>query len=138
MPHDQHPRDQGAPILSVDTGGFLSLSWSAACAIWPESGSIELWAIAGPGSSVMLNEGDGLYVGPSEVPPVESILKRVADFPEPPQIVVGDPHRFVELTGLGAQSGNPLRLAWRAILESGRRCSRRASLVTWMTGPPSR
>ena len=89
------PPREGAPILSVDTGGFLS--WSSACAIWLESGRIELWAIAGPGSSVMLNEGDGLFVGPSEVPPVESILKRVADFPEPPSLVCGDPHRFVEL-----------------------------------------
>ena len=88
------PPRSGAPILSVDTGGFLSLS--SGCAIW-SSGRIELWAIAGPGSSVMLTEADGLYVGRAEVPPVESILKRVADFPEPPQIVVGDPHRFVEL-----------------------------------------
>ena len=89
------PPREGAPILSIDTGGFLSLS--SGCAIWPESGRIELWAIAGPGSSVTLTEADGLFVGPSEVPPVEAILKRVANFPEPPSLVVGDPHRFVEL-----------------------------------------
>ena len=89
------PPREGAPILSIDTGGLLS--WSAACAIWPESGRVELWAIAGPGSSVMLTEADGLFVGPSEVPPVEAILLRVADFPEPPSLVVGDPHRFTEL-----------------------------------------
>ena len=89
------PPREGAPILSVDTGGFLSLS--SGCAIWPDSGRIELWAIAGPGSSVTLTEAEGLFVGPSEVPPVEAILKRVANFPEPPSLVVGDPHRFVEL-----------------------------------------
>ena len=89
------PPREGAPILSIDTGGFLS--WSSGCAIWPESGRIELWAITGPGSSVMLTESDGLFVGPSEVPPVERILARVADFPEPPSLVVGDPHRFTEL-----------------------------------------
>ena len=89
------PPREGAPILSIDTGGLLS--WSSGCAIWPDTGRIELWAIAGPGSSVGLTEADGLFVGPSEVPPVEAILSRVADFPEPPSLVVGDPHRFVEL-----------------------------------------
>ena len=88
------PPRSGAPILSVDTGGFLSLS--SGCAIW-SSGRIELWAIATPGSSVALTEADGLFVGPSEVPPVASILKRVADFPVPPSMVCGDPHRFTEL-----------------------------------------
>ena len=89
------PPREGPPIVSTDTGGLLSLS--SGCAIWPESGRIELWAISGPGSSVMLTEADGLFVGPSEVPPVESILARVADFPEPPSLVVGDPHRFPEV-----------------------------------------
>ena len=89
------PPREGAPILSIDTGGFLS--WSSGCAIWPESGRIELWAITGPGSSVMLTEADGFFVGRAEVPPVAAILSRVADFPEPPSLVVGDPHRFVEL-----------------------------------------
>ena len=89
------PPRQGQPFVSVDTGGLLS--WSSGCAIWPESGRVELWAIAGPGSSVMLTEAEGLFIGPSEVPPVEAILKRVANFPEPPSLVVGDPHRFVEL-----------------------------------------
>ena len=89
------PPREGAPILSTDCGGLKS--WSSGCAIWPDSGRIELWAIAGPGSSVTLNEADGLFVGPSEVPPVESILARVADFPEPPSLVVGDPHRYDEL-----------------------------------------
>ena len=89
------PPRSGAPILSIDTGGFLSLS--SGCAIWPESGRIELWAIAGPGGSVTLTESDGLFIGPSEVPPVATILSRVADFPEPPSMVCGDPHRFAEL-----------------------------------------
>ena len=89
------PPREGVPILSVDTGGLLS--WSSACAVWPESGRIELWAIAGPGSSAKLTETDGLFVGPSEVPPVYVILARVADFPESPSLVVGDPHRFAEL-----------------------------------------
>ena len=89
------PPREGVPILSVDTGGFLS--WSSGCAIWPDSGRIELWAIAGPGSSVMLTESDGMFIGPSEVPPVEVILSRVADFPETAALVVGDPHRFTEL-----------------------------------------
>ena len=89
------PPREGAPILSLDCGGLLS--WSSGCAIWPDTGRIELWAIAGPGSSVGLTEADGLFVGPSEVPPVAAILSRVADFPEPPSLVVGDPHRFTEL-----------------------------------------
>ena len=89
------PPREGAPILSTDTGGLLSLS--SGCAIWPDSGRIELWAIAGPGESAMLTEKDGLFIGPSEVPPVSAILSRVADFPEPPSLVVGDPHRFAEL-----------------------------------------
>ena len=89
------PPREGAPILSIDTGGFLS--WSSGCAIWPDTGRIELWAIAVSGSSVMLTETDGLFVGLAEVPPVESILSRVAGFNEPPSLVVGDPHRFVEL-----------------------------------------
>ena len=89
------PPREGAPILSIDTGGFLS--WSSGCAIWPDTGRIELWAIAVSGSSVMLTESDGLFVGAAEVPPVERILARVADFPEPPSLVVGDPHRFTEL-----------------------------------------
>ena len=97
------PPREGAPILSIDTGGFLSLS--SGCAIWPESGRIELWAIAGPGSSVMLNEADGLFLGPSEVPPVEAILSRVADFPEPPSLVCGDPHRFAELQAWARSRG---------------------------------
>ena len=88
------PPREGVPILSVDTGGLLS--WSSACAIWP-SGRIELWAISGPGSTATLTESDGLFVGRAEVPPVEAILSRVADFPEPPSLVVGDPHRFAEL-----------------------------------------
>ena len=88
------PPREGAPVLSIDTGGFLS--WSAACAIWP-NGRVELWALAGPGSSVTLTEAEGLFIGPSEVPPVETILSRVADFPEPPSLVVGDPHRYIEL-----------------------------------------
>ena len=96
------PRD-GAAVLSIDTGGLLS--WSSGCAIWPESGRIELWAIAGPGSSVMLTEADGLFVGRAEVPPVESILARVADFPEPPSLVVGDPHRFTELQAWARSRG---------------------------------
>ena len=89
------PPREGAPILSIDTGGLLS--WSSGCAIWPATNRIELWAIAGPGASVMLTESDGLFVGRAEVPPVESILSRVADFPEPPSMVCGDPHRFAEL-----------------------------------------
>ena len=97
------PPREGTPILSVDTGGFLS--WSSACAIWPATNRIELWAIAGPGSSVMLTPSDGLFVGRSEVPPVESILARVADFPEPPSLVVGDPHRFTELQAWARNRG---------------------------------
>ena len=97
------PPREGAPVLSIDAGGLLS--WSSACAIWPESGRIELWAIAGPGSSVMLTEADGLFTGPSEVPPVEAILSRVADFPEPPSLVVGDPHRFTELQAWARSRG---------------------------------
>ena len=89
------PPREGAPILSIDTGGLLS--WSSGCAIWPYSGRIELWAIAGPGSSAMLSEEEGLFIGPAEVPPVAAILARVADFPEPPSMVCGDPHRFAEL-----------------------------------------
>ena len=62
------------------------------------AGRIELWAITGPtGAAASLSEVDGLFVGPSEVPPVEAILSRVADFPEPPSMVCGDPHRFAEL-----------------------------------------
>ena len=97
------PPRSGVPILSIDTGGLLS--WSSACAVWPDSGRIELWAIAGPGQTVKLTETDGLFIGPSEVPPVASILKRVADFPEPPSLVVGDPHRFAELTEWGNLRG---------------------------------
>ena len=97
------PPREGAPILSLDCGGLLS--WSSGCAIWPESGRIELWAIAGPGSSVMLTEADGLFTGPSEVPPVAAILSRVADFPEPPSLVVGDPHRFTELQAWARSRG---------------------------------
>ena len=89
------PPREGVPILSIDTGGLLS--WSSACAIWPATNRIELWAIAGPGASVMLTESDGLFVGRAEVPPVEAILSSVADFPEPPSMVCGDPHRFAEL-----------------------------------------
>ena len=89
------PPREGAPILSVDTGGLKS--WSSACAIWADSGRIELWAIAGPGQTVKLTEDDGLFIGPSEVPPVAAILARVAAFPEPPSMVCGDPHRFAEL-----------------------------------------
>ena len=89
------PPREGAPILSIDTGGLLS--WSSGCAIWPATNRIELWAIAGPGASVTLNEADGLFVGRAEVPPVEAILKRVEDFPEQPQLVVGDPHRYDEV-----------------------------------------
>ena len=90
----QPPPREGAPVLSLDAGGIFSMS--AAAAIWP-NGRIELWAITGPGSTVPLTEADGLFVGPSEVPPVATILARVADFPEPPSLVVGDPHRFAEL-----------------------------------------
>ena len=90
------PPREGAPILSLDAGGFLS--WSSGCAIWPDSGRIELWAITGPtGAAASLSESDGLFVGPSEVPPVEAILSRVADFNEPPSLVVGDAHRYDEL-----------------------------------------
>ena len=90
------PPREGAPSCSIDAGGLLS--WSSACAIWPDSGRIELWAITGPtGAAASLSEVDGLFVGPSEVPPVEAILSRVADFPEPPSMVCGDPHRFAEL-----------------------------------------
>ena len=88
------PTREGAPILSIDAGGLLS--WSSGCAIWP-SGRIELWAIAGPGGGETLTEGDGLFRGPVEVPSIDAILSRVADFPEPPSLVCGDPHRFVEL-----------------------------------------
>ena len=97
------PPREGAPILSTDTGGFLS--WSSACAIWPDSGRIELWAITGPGSSVMLTPSDGLFIGRAEVPPVEAILKRVADFNEPPSLIVGDPHRFAELQAWARRRG---------------------------------
>ena len=97
------PPREGAPILSIDTGGFLS--WSAACAIWPESGRVELWAIAGPGASVMLTEADGLFLGRAEVPPVEAILKRVADFNEPPSLICGDPHRFAEVQAWARSRG---------------------------------
>ena len=89
------PPREGAPILSIDTGGLLS--WSSGCAIWPATNRIELWAITGPGASVMLNEGDGLFVGRAEVPPVEAILKRVEDFPEQAELIVGDPHRYDEV-----------------------------------------
>ena len=82
------PPREGAAVLSIDCGGLKS--WSSACAIWPATNRVELWAIAGPGSSVMLTEADGLFVGPSEVPPVEQILSRVAGFNEPPSLVVGD------------------------------------------------
>ena len=97
------PPREGDAVLSLDAGGLLS--WSSACAIWPASNRVELWAIAGPGSSVMLTEADGLFVGPSEVPPVEAILARVADFPEPPSLVVGDPHRFAELQAWARSRG---------------------------------
>ena len=89
------PPREGAPILSIDTGGLLS--WSSGCAIWPESNRIELWAIAGPGSSVALNEADGVFIGRAEVPPVEAILARVEDFPEQAELIVGDPHRYDEV-----------------------------------------
>ena len=97
------PPREGTPILSVDTGGFLS--WSSACAIWPDSGRIELWAITTPGSSVTLTPSDGLFVGRSEVPPVAAILSRVHGFPEPPSLVVGDPHRFAELQAWARSRG---------------------------------
>ena len=89
------PAREGAPFLSIDCGGLLS--WSSGCAIWPESGRIELWAIAGPGVGVTLTEADGLFVMAHQVPPVAAMLARVADFNEPPSLVVGDPHRFNEL-----------------------------------------
>ena len=89
------PPREGAPILSIDTGGLLS--WSSGCAIWPATNRIELWAIAGPGGDVTLTEADGLFVMARQVPPVEAILSRVADFNEPPAMVVGDPHRYAEL-----------------------------------------
>ena len=97
------PPREGAPIVSTDCGGLKS--WSSGCAIWPDTGRIELWAIAGPGTSVTLTEADGLFTGPSEVPPVESILARVADFPEPPSLVCGDPHRFAELQAWARSRG---------------------------------
>ena len=81
--------------MSIDTGGLLS--WSSGCAIWPATNRIELWAIAGPGGDVTLTEADGLFVMARQVPPVEAILSRVADFNEPPAMVVGDPHRYAEL-----------------------------------------
>ena len=90
------PPREGSPILSLDAGGFLS--WSSGCAIWPDSGRIELWAITGPtGAAASLSEADGLFVGRAEVPPVEAILARVATFMEAPSLVVGDPHRYDEL-----------------------------------------
>ena len=89
------PPREGSPILSIDTGGLLS--WSAGCAIWPDSNRIELWAVAPPGVGVALTESDGLFVMANQVPPVDIMLSRVADFPEPPSLVVGDPHRFAEL-----------------------------------------
>ena len=89
------PPREGAPILSIDCGGLKS--WSSACATWPDSGRIELWAIAGPGGDVGLTEADGLFVMARQVPPVEAILSRVADFNEPPAMVVGDAHRYAEL-----------------------------------------
>ena len=89
------PPRQGQPVVSIDTGGLLS--WSASCAIWPDSGRIELWAVAPPGVAVALTESDGLFVMSNQVPPVAVMLARVADFPEPPSLVVGDPHRFAEL-----------------------------------------
>ena len=122
------PPREGAPILSIDTGGLLS--WSSGCAIWPESNRIELWAIAGPGSSVTLTETDGLFVGPSEVPPVAAILARVADFPEPPSMVCRRPAPLRRTATVGAESGYSLRVAWRAILESSRRCSSGAPPAT--------
>ena len=104
------PAREGAPILSIDTGGLLS--WSSACAIWPDSGRIELWALTGPtGAAASLSESDGLFVGPSEVPPVEAILARVADFMQPPSLVVGDPHRYAELQAWARSRG--LRCAQR-------------------------
>ena len=96
------PPREGPAIVSIDAGGLLS--WSSGCAIWP-SGRIELWTIAGPGSSVTLTEADGLFVGRAEVPPVEAILARVEDFPEPPSLVVGDPHRFAELQAWARSRG---------------------------------
>ena len=90
------PPREGSPILSIDTGGLLS--WSSGCAIWPDSGRIELWAITGPtGAAASLSESDGLFVGRAEVPPVEAILKRVEDFPEQAELIVGDPHRYDEV-----------------------------------------
>ena len=82
--------------MSVDTGGLLS--WSSACAIWPDSRTVSSLGNRRAGLSKRdAHGGDGLFIGPSEVPPVAAILARVEDFPEPPSLVVGDPHRFAEL-----------------------------------------
>ena len=113
------PPREGVPILSIDTGGLLS--WSSGCAIWP-SGRIELWAIAGPGSSVMLTESDGLFVGPSEVPPVAAILARVADFPEPPSIVCRRPAPLRRTARVGA-----------GVVVFVARCGGGDPLISWAT-----
>ena len=97
------PPREGAPILSIDAGGLLS--WSASCAIWPDSNRIELWVVAPPGGDVTLTETDGLFVMAHQVPPVAAMLARVENFPEPPSLVVGDPHRFAELQAWARSRG---------------------------------
>ena len=98
----QPPPRAGAPILAVDLGGVTSMS--AAAAIWPDSGRVELWAI----SSVEcdnLTEADGVFVAPLAVPPVSTVLARVEDFAELPSMVCGDPHRHAELQNWARERG---------------------------------
>ena len=49
--HGPPPRVEGVAVfVALIPEGLLS--WSSGCAIWPDSGRVELWAIAGPGASV--------------------------------------------------------------------------------------
>ena len=77
---------------------------SAACAIWPDSSRIELWAIS-TGECDNLTEADGFFAGPAAVPPIDAVLSRVDEFDEPPSMVCGDPHRHGELQSWARSRG---------------------------------
>ena len=104
------PECEGAPVIGVDLGG--SISWSAACAIWP-SGRIEAWALAPgvpglaeqerddqvpEGAYVELVRSGGLSVDDVRaVPDIGLLLSRIWAWD--PVCIVSDPYRAAELHG---------------------------------------
>ena len=123
------PPREGAPIVSIDTGGLLS--WSSGCAIWPYSGRVELMGnLPGRARARCFRRLTDYLSGRQKCLRSPPFWRACCSLPRAAVARGRRPAPLRRTATVGAESGYSLRVAWRAILEFSRRCSSGAPPAT--------